>query len=73
MVAYRQHTSAELVRCAEVNVDAVMRMLARGLITELSTDADTGAVTFTTTERLGARVDVMSGRDIAPLLPDVGD
>ena len=58
-----------------VNVDAVMRtLLARGLITEAGTDADSGAVTFTTTElfleRLGLS-ELADLPDIAPLLPDV--
>lgn len=58
-----------------VNVDAVMRtLLARGLITEVGTDADTGAVTFATTELFLERLGLTSLSelpDIAPLLPDV--
>ncbi len=50
VVASRSHERG-LVRCAGSNVDAVMcTLLARGLITEVGTDADTGAVTFATTE-----------------------
>jgi segregation and condensation protein B len=58
-----------------VNVDAVIRtLLARGLITEAGTDADTGAVTFATTELFLERLGLSSLGDlpdIAPLLPDI--
>ena len=51
-----------------------MDTLARGLITEAGTDADSGAVTFTTTELFLERLGLSSLADlpdIAPLLPDV--
>lgn len=76
VVAYRQPvTRARVSAVRGVNVDAVMRtLLARGLITEVGTDADTGAVTFATTElfleRLGLTL-LSELPDIAPLLPDV--
>lgn len=76
VVAYRQPvTRARVSAVRGVNVDAVMRtLLARGLITEVGTDADTGAVTFATTglflERLGL-TSLSELPDIAPLLPDV--
>ena len=58
-----------------VNCDAVIRTLvARGLITEAGTDADSGATTFSTTEMFLERLGLASlGElpDIAPLLPDV--
>ncbi|QLL09779.1 SMC-Scp complex subunit ScpB [Mycobacterium vicinigordonae] len=76
VVAYRQPvTRARVSAVRGVNVDAVMRtLLARGLITEVGNDEDSGAVTFATTElfleRLG--LDSLSSLpDIAPLLPDV--
>ena len=52
VVAYRQPvTRARVSAVRGVNVDAVMRtLLARGLITEAGTDADSGAVAFATTE-----------------------
>lgn len=76
VVAYRQPvTRARVSAVRGVNVDAVMRtLLARGLITEVGTDADTGAVTFATTELFLERLGLTSLwelPDIAPLLPDV--
>lgn len=56
-------------------MDAVMRtLLARGLITEVGNDEDSGAVTFATTELFLERLGLTSLSelpDIAPLLPDV--
>jgi segregation and condensation protein B len=76
VVAYRQPvTRARVSAVRGVNVDAVMRtLLARGLITEASTDPDTGAVTFATTELFLERLGLSSLADlpdIAPLLPDI--
>jgi segregation and condensation protein B len=76
VVAYRQPvTRARVSAVRGVNVDAVMRtLLARGLITEAGTDADTGAATFATTELFLERLGLSSLADlpdIAPLLPDV--
>lgn len=76
VVAYRQPvTRARVSAVRGVNVDAVMRtLLARGLITEVGTDADTGAVTFATTELFLERLGLTSLSelpDIAPLFPDV--
>ena len=76
VVAYRQPvTRARVSAVRGVNVDAVMRTLvARGLITEAGTDADTGATTFSTTELFLERLGLSSLSDlpdIAPLLPDV--
>jgi len=76
VVAYRQPvTRARVSAVRGVNVDAVMRtLLARGLITEAGSDADTGAVTFATTELFLERLGLTSLAelpDIAPLLPDV--
>ena len=76
VVAYRQPvTRARVSAVRGVNVDAVIRTLvARGLITEAGTDADTGATTFSTTELFLERLGLASLNDlpdIAPLLPDV--
>src|SRR6476659_6119752 len=76
VVAYRQPvTRARVSAVRGVNVDAVMRtLLARALITEAGTDADSGAVTFATTELFLERLGLTSLTDlpdIAPLLPDV--
>lgn len=76
VVAYRQPvTRARVSAVRGVNVDAVMRtLLARGMITEVGADADSGAVTFATTEQFLERLGLTSLADlpeIAPLLPDV--
>ena len=76
VVAYRQPvTRARVSAVRGVNVDAVMRtLLARGLITEVGADEDTGAMTFATTELFLERLGLASLGDlpdIAPLLPDV--
>jgi segregation and condensation protein B len=76
VVAYRQPvTRARVSAVRGVNVDAVMRtLLARGLITDVGNDADSGAATFVTTELFLERLGLSSLADlpdIAPLLPDV--
>jgi segregation and condensation protein B len=76
VVAYRQPvTRARVSAVRGVNVDAVMRtLLARGLITEVGNDEDSGTVTFATTELFLERLGLSSLSDlpdIAPLLPDV--
>ena len=76
VVAYRQPvTRARVSAVRGVNCDAVIRTLvARGLITEAGTDADSGATAFSTTEMFLERLGLSSlGElpDIAPLLPDV--
>ena len=61
VVAYRQPVSRSRVAAIRgVNVDAVMRTLVtRGLVTEVGTESETGAVLYGTTamflERLGLR------------------
>ncbi|UKN42465.1 SMC-Scp complex subunit ScpB [Mycobacterium lepromatosis] len=76
VVAYRQPvTRAQVSAVRGVNVDAVMRtLLARGLITEVGPEPDSGAVMFATTELFLERLGLTSLADlpdIAPLLPDV--
>lgn len=76
VVAYRQPvTRARVSAVRGVNVDAVIRTLvARGLITEMGADSDTGATTFGTTEMFLERLGLSSLTDlpdIAPLLPDI--
>ncbi|BBX73575.1 SMC-Scp complex subunit ScpB [Mycobacterium shinjukuense] len=76
VVAYRQPvTRARVSAVRGVNADAVMRtLLARGLITEVGPDPDSGAMTFATTELFLERLGLNSLADlpdIAPLLPDV--
>ncbi len=76
VVAYRQPVSRGRVAAVRgVNSDGVMRTLvSRGLIEEVGTDAESGAILYATTsyflERLG-----LAGLDelppLAPLLPEV--
>ena len=76
VIAYRQPVSRSRVSAVRgVNVDGVVRtLLARGLIAEVGTDSDSGAVTYGTTELFLERLGLASlGElpDLAPLLPDV--
>lgn len=76
VVAYRQPVSRARVSAIRgVNVDGVMRtLLARGLINEAGTDAQTHATTYVTTELFLERLGLASLTelpDLAPLLPDV--
>lgn len=76
VVAYRQPvTRARVGAVRGVNVDGVMRtLLARGLITEAGTDADSHGTLYSTTEMFLERLGLASLADLpalAPLLPDV--
>jgi segregation and condensation protein B len=75
VVAYRQPVGrAQISAVRGVNCDGVMRTLTlRGLVEESGTDAETGAILFSTTsyflERLGlAGLDQLP--ELAPFLPD---
>ena len=75
VVAYRQPVSRARVSAVRgVNCDAVMRTLTlRGLIEEQSTDPETGAILYRTTdyflERLGL-ASLAGLPELAPFLPD---
>lgn len=76
VIAYRQPvTRARVAAVRGVNVDGVIRtLLARGLIEETGTDADTGGILYRTTELFLERLGLSSLEDlppIAPLLPEV--
>lgn len=78
VVAYRQPISRSRISAIRgVNVDGVVRTLvSRGLIAEVGSDAESGAVLYGTTgyflERLGlASLDDLPA--IAPMLPDLED
>ena len=76
VIAYRQPvTRARVAAVRGVNVDGVIRtLLARGLIEECGTDADTGGILYRTTELFLERLGLSSLEDlppIAPLLPEV--
>lgn len=76
VIAYRQPvTRARVAAVRGVNVDGVIRtLLARGLVEEVGTDAETGGNLYTTTELFLERLGLSSLADlpaIAPLLPEV--
>jgi segregation and condensation protein B len=76
VIAYRQPvTRARVSAVRGVNVDGVMRtLLARGLIAESGTDADSAATQYVTTEMFLERLGLASLADLpelAPLLPGV--
>jgi segregation and condensation protein B len=76
VIAYRQPvTRARVSAIRGVNVDAVVRtLLARGLIAEVGSDAETGGSLFRTTDLFLERMGLQSLAELpslAPLLPDV--
>lgn len=78
VIAYRQPISrGQIASIRAVNVDGVVRtLLSRGLITELYTDQETGAIHYGTTELMLQNLGINSLEDlpkISPLLPDNND
>lgn len=78
VIAYKQPiTRSQVAAIRAVNVDSVVRtLLGRGLITELFTDAETGAINYGTTELLLVQLGINSLEElpkIAPLLEDGKD
>ncbi len=76
VIAYRQPvTRARVSAVRGVNVDGVIRtLLARGLVEEAGTDADTGGILYRTTELFLERMGLGGIDDLpplGPLLPDV--
>lgn len=75
VIAYKQPISrSQVASIRAVNVDSVVRtLLGRGLITEVSTDTDTGAILYGTTDLLLTNLGVNSIDElphISPLLDD---
>lgn len=75
VIAYRQPVSrGQVASIRAVNVDTVVRTLvSRGLITEVGTDGETGAILYGTTDLLLTQLGINSLDElpaIAPLLPD---
>ena len=75
VVAYKQPISrGQIAQIRAVNVDSVVRTLvSRGLITEVQTDAETGAILYGTTDLLLTQLGINSLEEmplISPLLPD---
>ena len=75
VIAYKQPvTRSQVAAIRAVNVDSVVRTLvARGLITEVFTDPDTGAINYGTTDALLVNLGINSIDElphISPLLED---
>lgn len=75
VIAYKQPiTRGQVAAIRAVNVDSVVRtLLARGLVEEAFTDADSGAIHYRTTDQLLALLginDITELPLISPLLPD---
>lgn len=75
VVAYKQPVTRPQVSAVRaVNVDSVMRtLLARGLITEASTDPETGAIFYETTPLLLEYLGIESLADLPQLSPLLDD
>lgn len=78
VIAYKQPiTRGAVASIRAVNVDSVVRtLLGRGLITELFTDAETGAINYGTTDLLLSQLGINSIEElphISPLLADGSD
>ncbi len=78
VIAYKQPvTRGQVASIRAVNVDSVVRtLLARGLITEVFTDPDTGAIHYGTTDQLLINLGINSLDElphISPLLDDGAD
>lgn len=78
VIAYKQPvTRSQVAAIRAVNVDSVVRtLLGRGLITELFTDPETGAINYGTTDALLINLGINSLDElphISPLLDDGAD
>ncbi len=78
VIAYKQPvTRSQVAAIRAVNVDSVVRTLvARGLITELFTDPETGAINYGTTDLLLSQLGINAIEElpkISPLLDDGQD
>jgi segregation and condensation protein B len=78
VIAYKQPVSrGQVASIRAVNVDSVVRTLvARGLITEVGTDAETGAILYGTTDALLQHLGINALDElphISPLLDDGAD
>ena len=71
VIAYKQPISrGQVASIRAVNVDSVVRtLLSRGLITELYTDSETGAVNFGTTDLFLETLGINSLDELPPISP----
>ncbi|WP_460800134.1 SMC-Scp complex subunit ScpB [Microbacterium sp. GXF0217] len=75
VIAYKQPvTRGQVASIRAVNVDSVVRtLLARGLITELFADSETGAINYGTTEALLQNLGINSLDELPPISPLLDD
>lgn len=75
VIAYKQPiTRSSIAAIRAVNVDSVVRTLAgRGLITELFTDSETGAINYGTTPLMLQQLGVNSLDELPPISPLLAD
>jgi segregation and condensation protein B len=75
VIAYKQPvTRSQVSAVRAVNVDTVMRpLVARGLITEHSTDSETGAIFYQTTPLLLEYLGIESLEQLPPISPLLDD
>jgi segregation and condensation protein B len=71
VIAYKQPISrSSIASIRAVNVDSVVRtLLGRGLITEVDTDAETGAILYGTTELLLTNLGLNALDELPPISP----
>ena len=75
VIAYKQPvTRSQVASIRAVNVDSVVRtLLARGLITELFADAETGAINYGTSDALLQHLGINSLDELPPISPLLDD
>ena len=75
VVAYRQPISrGAIASIRAVNVDSVVRTLvSRGLITEVDSDSETGAILYGTTDALLSHLGINSLDELPPIAPLLDD
>lgn len=75
VIAYKQPvTRGQVASIRAVNVDSVVRtLLARGLITELFADSETGAINYGTTDQLLQLLGINSIDELPPISPLLDD
>ncbi|MET4640251.1 SMC-Scp complex subunit ScpB [Mycetocola sp. 2940] len=75
VIAYKQPiTRSSVASIRAVNVDSVVRTLAgRGLITELFTDSETGAINYGTTPLMLQQLGINSLDELPPISPLLAD
>lgn len=75
VIAYKQPvTRSQVASIRAVNVDSVVRtLLARGLVTELFADSETGAINYGTTDALLQNLGINSLDELPPISPLLDD